>query len=762
LKRRTATRRASRSAAAKADATGANGDGSVRWRRTWGEQECGAAASGANDAGGDCARRGGDDRFIEDILPESDSLDVILPELAATGGNVIGKFQPKVRPRPSKLISLSSGLTSTKNSVSSGALSPSEETRILSILEPLEEGLLQVFEASETPLSGAAGSRVGDLQTDQGPSEGEEESELYEDILSQPTLSSGKSSNWDNGTLAILFCNELILTSLSFSICIDSKAKGVGKFQPKLGAKMKKAKAIASNSLCGMEGARTSEILSPEIVSHESPVLGFPADSSASLEHPINDVPRENEKAFAVKAASPDNCRKLDSSDGTIEKDMVNSQKRRSLIQGASGGTVQSHSQGILDRGGSTIEGFEVNDGNRSTRQLRKRTSICTVVTEPDDENGEDWEVGADKLNDSPMPEESSDDEFMGQTSGKKRRPKKSRGSQDEKPTQRPKEASLGSDSSTQEPLKKKFPHSTRRSIRQVDKVLLETPEEDIDPMRLRIKDLIMLAEARERTAVRLKKQQQRVNSLKIKGIKILYSVNCELLCKSCRLIYQSEALYAASLCDSSFYNNSSLGNDNQEQGLNVDGDEADQTAQFSSTKLNYHTYMNRIRSDRWSKVDTELFYQAVRQFGSDFAMIQQLFPNRTRHQIKLKFKNEERKHPLQIADALIHRSNDHSQFQLVIQRLQAQEEENSNADATEDARDEAQPQPKTSENEEEDQVKIDKKEEEVEEVEVDDWDQGHEAADPNEYQEVFDWSQYGVQNSSSPYNMEKDEYNIF
>lgn len=51
------------------------------------------------------------------------------------------------------------------------------------------------------------------------------------------------------------------------------------------------------------------------------------------------------------------------------------------------------------------------------------------------------------------------------------------------------------------------------------------------------------------------------------------------------------------------------------------------------------------------------LIGQAVRQFGTDFAMIQQLFPGKTRHQVKLKYKAEERKHPLQVADALIHRS---------------------------------------------------------------------------------------------------------
>lgn len=33
--------------------------------------------------------------------------------------------------------------------------------------------------------------------------------------------------------------------------------------------------------------------------------------------------------------------------------------------------------------------------------------------------------------------------------------------------------------------------------------------------------------------------------------------------------------------------------------------------------------------------------------------MIQQLFPGRTRHQIKLKYKKEERQHPLQLSDAV-------------------------------------------------------------------------------------------------------------
>ena len=50
-----------------------------------------------------------------------------------------------------------------------------------------------------------------------------------------------------------------------------------------------------------------------------------------------------------------------------------------------------------------------------------------------------------------------------------------------------------------------------------------------------------------------------------------------------------------------------------------------------------------------------------MRQFGTNFAMIQKLFPKQTRHQMKLKFKNEERKHPLQLVDALTYLSKDHS-----------------------------------------------------------------------------------------------------
>src|SRR3954464_2042732 len=41
-----------------------------------------------------------------------------------------------------------------------------------------------------------------------------------------------------------------------------------------------------------------------------------------------------------------------------------------------------------------------------------------------------------------------------------------------------------------------------------------------------------------------------------------------------------------------------------------------------------------RARVDKWSVSETRLFFMALRQCGSDFTMIQRLFPGRTRKHI--------------------------------------------------------------------------------------------------------------------------------
>lgn len=51
---------------------------------------------------------------------------------------------------------------------------------------------------------------------------------------------------------------------------------------------------------------------------------------------------------------------------------------------------------------------------------------------------------------------------------------------------------------------------------------------------------------------------------------------------------------------DFDFFGGEEENHDNEENG----------GAQPSSTKLNYHSYMNRAKSKRWSKLETEMFYK--------------------------------------------------------------------------------------------------------------------------------------------------------
>lgn len=57
-------------------------------------------------------------------------------------------------------------------------------------------------------------------------------------------------------------------------------------------------------------------------------------------------------------------------------------------------------------------------------------------------------------------------------------------------------------------------------------------------------------------------------------------------------------------------------------------------------------TYSRRVFTDKWTSQELNQFYQALSMFGTDFSLISQLFPHRSRKQIKLKFNLEERRFP--------------------------------------------------------------------------------------------------------------------
>ncbi|KAL9931915.1 hypothetical protein V8E36_009230 [Tilletia maclaganii] len=61
---------------------------------------------------------------------------------------------------------------------------------------------------------------------------------------------------------------------------------------------------------------------------------------------------------------------------------------------------------------------------------------------------------------------------------------------------------------------------------------------------------------------------------------------------------------------------------------------------------INSSTRGKRSVNARWAKEETDKFYMAISQWGTDFEMIARLFPTRSRHQIKLKFSREEKQDP--------------------------------------------------------------------------------------------------------------------
>lgn len=232
----------------------------------------------------------------------------------------------------------------------------------------------------------------------------------------------------------------------------------------------------------------------------------------------------------------------------------------------------------------------------------------------------------------------------------------------EDKKTQTKKRASKSGKSL--EAAKKKFSRSTTSHRRRVEKHLLDIPEADLDYSKLSMKDLIRLAEAKERES----NKQQATNRKSCLSETALNS-NANEPGKDSQ---EDEGVVLAPqvqvINGQIVINEESLVVSHRE--LNVDDTQTYRRVEETSSKLNYHTYMNRAPVERWSKSETERFYKAMQQFGTDFGMIQHLFPGRTRRQVKAKFKMEERKHPLQLADALIHRPQDHSQFEMLIDRL--------------------------------------------------------------------------------------------
>lgn len=91
-----------------------------------------------------------------------------------------------------------------------------------------------------------------------------------------------------------------------------------------------------------------------------------------------------------------------------------------------------------------------------------------------------------------------------------------------------------------------------------------------------------------------------------------------------------------------------------------------------NGTKLNSSSYANFTKAEKWTNEDTEFFFQALKQFGTDFSLIQRLFPGRTRRQIKKKYLIEDRMNPKRVESAINHLSPRPDMYHRLIDVLMA------------------------------------------------------------------------------------------
>nr|XP_024933092.2 uncharacterized protein LOC107426769 isoform X2 [Ziziphus jujuba var. spinosa]XP_024933094.2 uncharacterized protein LOC107426769 isoform X2 [Ziziphus jujuba var. spinosa]XP_048337106.1 uncharacterized protein LOC107426769 isoform X2 [Ziziphus jujuba var. spinosa]XP_048337107.1 uncharacterized protein LOC107426769 isoform X2 [Ziziphus jujuba var. spinosa]XP_048337108.1 uncharacterized protein LOC107426769 isoform X2 [Ziziphus jujuba var. spinosa]XP_048337109.1 uncharacterized protein LOC107 len=425
------------------------------------------------------------------------------------------------------------------------------------------------------------------------------------------------------------------------AISEDTGASGkrAAKFQPKPKLKKGKEKPL------GVESAR--HVQAEHLVSFETRCMREGSIPQFLHEEVLDDTSARFGDSVALGSTSeiqgnsePKNVAEITRSGDDILGDVMNSEDAPDMPEEVinKSGTQKAFTESIpLRKHKTSSTNSEGIEGEKSSRELRKR-SAQQLVDEPVDEACEPPSISNTDV------DEDDDDEYReNRPSQKKKTPRKPKKPlpESDKPVRKRTKANEAPDQSTKVPPKK-FSHSTRRNRRHVNKDLLDMPEDEIDPQKLSIKDLILLAEHRERLAI---KEASKSNTTQ------------------------------ANQSSENFLNKEASHNEEDSFASEHDRDSEDGQESCgikpSSSYINYQSFMNRTPTTRWSKQDTELFYQAVRQFGTDFSMIQQLFPDRTRHQIKLKFKKEERQYPLRLSEAVTNRAKDHSHFESVIERLQ-------------------------------------------------------------------------------------------
>ena len=67
------------------------------------------------------------------------------------------------------------------------------------------------------------------------------------------------------------------------------------------------------------------------------------------------------------------------------------------------------------------------------------------------------------------------------------------------------------------------------------------------------------------------------------------------------------------------------------------------QVIETANRVTNYGTWGKRKKTVVWTHKETVRFFKALSIFGTDFTMMKKIFKQRTKHQLKLKYKKEEK-----------------------------------------------------------------------------------------------------------------------
>lgn len=98
---------------------------------------------------------------------------------------------------------------------------------------------------------------------------------------------------------------------------------------------------------------------------------------------------------------------------------------------------------------------------------------------------------------------------------------------------------------------------------------------------------------------------------------------------------------------------------------VNIDNDTRERYNQnpFENV-VNSASYGKQRYTDKWDENEVLKFYRALGQWGTDFGLIAQMFPHRTRRQVKAKFILEEKKRPRLVDLALNNKLNGNFDFE--------------------------------------------------------------------------------------------------